>query len=861
MDNKFLKPSLLSVACGLMICAGSAYPDQTWTKTYNTEGLLATIDGPRNDVTDTTTYSYDANGNLASVTNALGQVIQYSDFNSHNLPGKIIDQNGVETELIYHVRGWLLSSTVKDPGGDQSLDVTTGYQYDLAGQLTQIDLPNGVFLSFEYDDARRLTAVESPSGERIEYTHDAAGNRIAQLNKASSGSIERTLSSVYDELSRLTSTLGATHTEATYQHDANGNVLSVTDGKGNSTTQTFDERNRRTSITDASQQETLTAYDGLNRIAQVIDPRGVDTSYSHDVFGNLTALNSGDTGSSIFSYDEAGNRTSATDARNVTVNYVYDTLNRPLQVSYPASPQENVTYQYDDVSNGNYGIGRLTSFADESGSTSLRYNHLGHMIQRIVNIGSASYLWNYSYDKNGRITSLTYPSGRQVRYERDPSGRVTSVHTTSSEAEAQEQLIASNFQYLAFGGVKSFMLGNGIQQTLIHDQDYRVTGIHAQGDQGVLSLSYNHDLASNITAIDDAEGTANDKVFVYDSVNRLVEADKGTLKSTFGYDGVGNRTQKVEFDGGAEQFTETLNYDVQSNRLESRIDTDAQFQSVYQYDAAGNVVTDAYRGINNTYNDAGRLATSSTTGSQATYVHNSMGQRATKIVTEGQNTSEEHYVYNKEGALVLEADEQGTAKFEYIYADGLLLAVVDVQTPSTAGPMEEMIANDMSSVEDQTKWSYDDSWGGFRIIDKGNWGSATSSVDLQNNVGGNSTKVLFTGDMSKVVKVEAKISGQYDDPSGSLGRIRLYVEYQDGTADVVFKYDDLHASSSNGATFFVKPSDIYSFKRFTEWETPVSYEIPESKKGQVKAIWLNGSGYSYYPISRAGIKDIKVTYE
>jgi YD repeat-containing protein len=45
---------------------------RTWTYTYTAEGLLATVDGPRSDVTDVTTYTYDLLGNLTKVTNALG---------------------------------------------------------------------------------------------------------------------------------------------------------------------------------------------------------------------------------------------------------------------------------------------------------------------------------------------------------------------------------------------------------------------------------------------------------------------------------------------------------------------------------------------------------------------------------------------------------------------------------------------------------------------------------------------------------------------------------------------------------------------------------------------------------------------
>ena len=56
----------------------------------------------------------------------------------------------------------------------------------------------------------------------------------------------------------------------------------------------------------------------------------------------------------------AGNRTRQTDSRGVVTNFTYDALNRLTTITYPAATAENVTYQYDNTSNGNRGIGRLT---------------------------------------------------------------------------------------------------------------------------------------------------------------------------------------------------------------------------------------------------------------------------------------------------------------------------------------------------------------------------------------------------------------------------------------------------------------------------------------------------------------------
>jgi YD repeat-containing protein len=142
---------------------------RTWTYTYNSLGLVATIDGPRTDVPDVTTYGYAPNGDLTTITNALGHVTEITARDARGYPTAIRDPNGVVTALAYDARGRLTAQTVQSSQGD----ATTTFDYDPAGQLVAITLPDGSQLHYEYDDAQRLTAIENGLGERIELTLDA----------------------------------------------------------------------------------------------------------------------------------------------------------------------------------------------------------------------------------------------------------------------------------------------------------------------------------------------------------------------------------------------------------------------------------------------------------------------------------------------------------------------------------------------------------------------------------------------------------------------------------------------------------------------------------------------------------------
>src|SRR5207237_9199741 len=75
---------------------------RTWTYTYNSNGSVLTVNGPRTDVSDVTTYTYYLNddadlgkrGNIATITNALGHLTSITAYNAHGQPLTIVDPNG-----------------------------------------------------------------------------------------------------------------------------------------------------------------------------------------------------------------------------------------------------------------------------------------------------------------------------------------------------------------------------------------------------------------------------------------------------------------------------------------------------------------------------------------------------------------------------------------------------------------------------------------------------------------------------------------------------------------------------------------------------------------------------------------------
>lgn len=157
--------------------------------TYDSQGRVLTVDGPRTDVSDVTTNGYDTAGNLTSVTNALGQVVQYSQFDGNGRPGKVFDLNGTESDLTYDGEGRLIERRLKSAAGD----VVTTMTYDLEGLLTRVTLADGTWVGFEYDSGQRVAATTNNVGERVEFGYDAMGNLTGQTTKTAGGDDHQTV--------------------------------------------------------------------------------------------------------------------------------------------------------------------------------------------------------------------------------------------------------------------------------------------------------------------------------------------------------------------------------------------------------------------------------------------------------------------------------------------------------------------------------------------------------------------------------------------------------------------------------------------------------------------------------------------
>lgn len=178
---------------------------RVWTYTYNAYGQVLTAVGPRTDIVDSTTYDYDPKGNLASVTNALGQVTSYSNYDGNGHVGRVTEPNGLVTDFTYTARGKIATRVVSDGASQQ----TTSYEYDPVGQLSKQTSPDGTWVAFAYDPAHRLIGINDNLGNKIAYTLDLTGNRTQEQVTDPNGVLSRQVARVFNSLNQMTKITGA----------------------------------------------------------------------------------------------------------------------------------------------------------------------------------------------------------------------------------------------------------------------------------------------------------------------------------------------------------------------------------------------------------------------------------------------------------------------------------------------------------------------------------------------------------------------------------------------------------------------------------------------------------------------------
>ncbi|MDD4617067.1 MAG: hypothetical protein PHW76_08165, partial [Alphaproteobacteria bacterium] len=729
---------------GLSGPASAATGTRASSFTYNAEGLLGSeIIEPGNSAFKlTTTYAYDAYGNIKSKTtsgadittrtqttafdsngqfatgraNALGQTETWEYDARFGLPTKHTGPNGLITTWTYDSFGrktlevkpdgtrtsfaYIYCSGVN--GGTASCPTYGAFFVQATPYAANGATQNGPQTKAYYDMMARSIGTDTQGFDgrviRQEVRYDALGH----AQKASrpyflSDGTPRWVINAFDALGRVISTTNPDNTVSTFGF--HGLTATVTNALNQTTTKVLNAQGKIASVTDAAGHTTTYAYDPFGNMKKVTDPLGNITSFTYDTRGNKTRAQDPDMGTWNYTYNVLGKLKTVTDAKNQTTTYTYDILDRTTRI---AEADRTTTYAYDTQP---HGVGSLASAATTDGYARVpTYDAQGRLIRTTLTIAGTQYHNDIAYDANGRVATVTYPSGFVLAYNYTSLGYLSEV----IDSAAQKVLWHAN-AFDAEMHLLQHILGNDVWETReYYPNTGKILGKWVGNAPNDLANYYDWDEVGNLKWRS-ADPTGLREQLTYDNMNRLVESwiENGPTK-TVAYDDIGNIISKSDVG--------TYAYPTAGSARPHAVQSIAgALNTSYTYDANGNTL--AGNGKTYTYTAANMPKTIASGATAIAYAYDDAHQRIS------QTSPTETTTYLNDPFMKVEkvVGASGAVQWnEYLFAGGEAIGVRFVRS---TGPVMRYFANDhLGSVQmimDETgaiieRLSYD-AWGKRRF--------------------------------------------------------------------------------------------------------------------------------------------------
>ena len=874
-------------------------PEQrTTTATYNAMGqrLTQTVKGqtPADDAT--TTWTYDAYGNVQSITDAENHTTAF-EFDAMGNVTKRTDARGKVWRSPTNAAGWTTSQ--KDPLGHETV-----ITYDTAGNRTTVTDPEHHTTTYTYTPTNRLEAVTDPLGgvTTTHYTKDGQRKDETDANgvKTSFGyDADGRLTTITDGAQNvttlvygrtcadtpaagleglLTATKYPTYCEE-YKYDVRGNRTQVirvlpndTDPPERQVTTTgYDAKGQTISTTDPLGRTTQSAYGALGRLKAVTDAAGGTTAYTYDASDNLKTVTDANQHTHTFSYDKVNRVTSEARPLGQAIGYTYDEVGRltvrtspngerrqygyddagrrTTENQYPRNsqaPSQTVAYTYD----GNNRLTGYTQTGDTESSAIYVYDAKGQKLDETVTYGTGtnaiSKTIHYAYEPNGLKKSLTYPDGTAQTSTYDKN-RLKDITIKGNTIRYQD------YQWR----VPTKVTMPGATRTLTYDALQRPTQIKSESVAGaiIMDYRYQYDAAGNITQRDTEDGAYD---YTYDRLDRLTGATppisvqqspanpNGLPVEQYTYDPVHNRKTSAHQPG---------NWTYNANNELNTYGTGADEQT-YAYDANGNTVeqkTGNPQSPSKTrqfiYNAAERLSEVKDNGTTiGKYQYDPMGRRFRKETSQGITW----FQYADEG-LIAEYTPNDTLQRTYGWrpsglwgGDPVWLADVSAATWSV-----NYYHNDhLGTSQRMTNANGTMTWKGVSEA----FGETKAIADAANNplrYPGQYKDREFSANYNNN-RYYAPADGRYieADPLGIVGGVALY-SYSRNNAIKYFDNYGLYVNWSGSMTSFSVVSGFGAMFSFYTLESECKCGIKYKIRGYASLLMF-GIGASWRPAAQIG---------
>lgn len=422
--------------------------------------------------------------------------------------------------------------------------------------------------------------------------------------------------------------------EASHGFDAAGRINAIQYPNGGRETLSYDAQGRLSAASDRLRRQHRFTHSASGQVLSHTDPAGRVIRFGRIPDRGIYGHKAGDASSVLYRYDASGRLVEANDGTH-SVKRSFDSAGRMVRVDYPTL-RKSVQYTYDDN-------GRRTSVTDPDGRRT-RYEYAGGKLAAIeIHDGSR---FEYTRDDRGRVTSLRYPNGVTGRWSYNDRGQVTAI---TYEAQDRSVVAGASYSYDSRGNLLARRDAGGAVNAFQYDEAGQLVG--DVGPAGV--ASYRYGPGGNRIAV-----SFNGSVVAYkhDAADQILES--GPVKYVHDVNGrlaerrTASDTQKFEFDTGgrlrrvAASDGTAISYEyLPTGQRISR--SDGRRKSYFVYDQSA---------ILQELNEDLKLV--------ALYVHAPGLDRPLASIRPGQA----HYYHaDRNGSIIAMSDDQGRVVARYAY--------------------------------------------------------------------------------------------------------------------------------------------------------------------------------------------------
>lgn len=659
-------------------------------------GLIRTVDGPRTDVDDSVSFTYDIFGNKATATQVVNNrsiVTKYLNYNSFSQPERIVYPTGIVDKFVYNADG-TLQSKVTGTGSDTGnvTGVANSYTYDyLKRKKSETNADNETTV-YDYDGLGRLIKTTAPDASSTTQTYFDNG----VLQSTAGATV------VYNEINtqgRVSKTRKGTNSDyywKTFTYDGNGNVTQTQTTLGVIEKWTYDALNRNTSYTDGEGNVSKKTYDKSNNLTSSKDAVNSGSSPFNYVSSTLVKDEvNNDYATKSYLYNQEDRVTSKTHGSRTCSYSNVDTLGRTGGVTCnsenDADPAFAYNYQYIYDASRFGRLDRVSTTTLFGTDTQYSYDYLDRVIGKsqinksIATWGGQSTALNvgYAYSAAGKTTSITMPSGRLIKYNYENNkGRLSSLDINNTP-------FISKVNYDETGRAIRWYYNDRVQYRFEYDR-------YNSGDLISTGFSFPmvwFDFGYHDHFFIDQDGKVDFKSrefehfvwYQYDKAGRVLsenltkaagDYDVTQYKFDYSYDANGNRkTFNVSGGDKAQPYTSVKNisYNYYNNRLTSI--TRNSVNGNVNYLPQGELRLNSFL---SRYDGNGQMRYSGGVNGQYYMAYNHKNERTVRSLNTSGNWYDGaiQYVYDEDSNLIGEYTQNGTPITEYIWLGKRLVAAI-----------------------------------------------------------------------------------------------------------------------------------------------------------------------------------------